>query len=143
MLKDGKGFNMETIKFQCNWNKKLGCDYFTTLRLNNPGKYAAGNRHKVMLHEKGVWRDYGIAEVVSVRVLRMHQLNEYICGLDTGYPVDETRNILYRMYKDKVKDINLADFALVLYRKEKMKPVQDKLFNQEAMPVSNKETSMS
>ena len=110
---------MDTIKFQYNWNKKLGCDYFITLELANPAKYATGNQHKVMLWEKGVWRDYGIAEVVAVRTLRIHQLNEFICGLDFGYTVDETKDMIYKMYKDMVKDVNQADFALVLYRKVK------------------------
>lgn len=134
---------MDSFKFSYNWNKKLGCDYFTTLRLNNPAKYAVGNQHKLLLYEKGVWRDYGIVEVVAVRVIRIHQLNEFICGLDTGYGVDETKDILYKMYKDKVKDINQADFALVLLRKVKTKPSQDKLFGHEALPVSNTEFSMS
>ena len=120
------------IKFQTNWNKKLGCDYFTTLRLANPAKYKPGNQHKVMLLEKGTWRDYGLAEVTGVRILRIHQLNEFICGLDTGYTVDETKNILYTMYKDKVADVNKADFNLVLYRKLKIQPAQSAILGQQA-----------
>jgi hypothetical protein len=116
------------IKFQTNWNKKLGCDYFTTLRLANPAKYQPGAQHKVLLLEKGIWRDYGFAEVVSIRNLRIHQLNEFICGLDTGYGVDETKNILYTMYKDKVTDVNKAEFNLVLYRKIKTQPVQSSMY---------------
>jgi hypothetical protein len=118
---------MKTTKFTCNWNKKLGCDFFTTLRLHNPEKYLPGNKHKILLQENGVWRDYGMAEVVSVRILRLHQFNEFICGLDSGCTVDETKNILYNLYKERLKDFNKAEFDLVLYRKEKMQNMQRKL----------------
>lgn len=111
---------METTKFQYNWNKKLGCDCFTTLRLTNPEKYRVGSRHKIMLYERGTWRDYGFATVQDRRVLRINQLNTFICLIDTGYGVDETKDILYKMYKDKVKDINQADFDFVVFKKEKV-----------------------
>lgn len=124
---------MESIKFSFNWNKKLGCDYFTTLRLRNDKKYHPGAKHKILLQEKGVWRDYGMAEVVAVRIVRIHQLNEFICGLDTGYSVDETKDILYKMYKEKVPDINQAEFNLVLYRKLKTQHAQAAIFDHLSM----------
>jgi hypothetical protein len=119
---------MKTIKFSCNWNKKLNCDYFTTIRLHNPEKYKPENCHNILLLENGVWRDYGLAEIVSVRILRLHQLNEFICGLDTGYTVYDTKQILHRMYKDRIKDINQAEFSFVLYRKVKRQPRQASIF---------------
>ncbi len=118
----------KTIRFQDNWNKKLCCNYFTTLRLHNPVKYKAGNQHKLLLQEAGIWRDYGMVEVVSVRVVRMHQLNEFICGLDFGASIDDSKDILFKMYREKVPDINKAEFALVLYKKLKSQPSQNSIF---------------
>lgn len=115
-------------KFSTNWNKKLNCDFFTTLRLRNDKKYQVGSVHKIMLKENGVFRDYGKATVVALRILRLHQLNEFICGLDTGYSVDETKNILHTMYKEKVPDVNHAEFNLVLFKKEKSQPAQKSMF---------------
>lgn len=133
-----KAFIMEqVIKFQTNSNKKLGCDYFTTLRLANPAKYKTGNVHKVLLMEKGIWRDYGTAEITCVRILRIHQLNEFICGLDTGYGIDETKNILYAMYKERVEDLNKAEFNLVLYRKIKTQPAQTAMFGLQSTTNGN------
>ena len=102
--------------------------FFTTLRLRNNNKYKVGNRHKIILNEKGVLRDHGIGEIIAIRVLRLHQLNEFICGLDTGYTIDETKQILYKMYTDRVSDVNQAEFNLVLYKKEKAQNAQNKLF---------------
>ena len=119
---------MDTTKFSTNWNKKLNCDYFTTLRLKNPEKYKVGARHKIKLQERGVLRDYGIAEIIDVKNIRLHQLNTFICGLDTGYSVDETKQLLHTMYKNIVEDVNKADFNLVLYRKEKNGDAQQSIF---------------
>ena len=119
---------MQTTKFTTNWNKKLNCDYFTTLRLRNPEKYKIGARHKIKLLERGILRDYGTAEIIDVKNIRLHQLNTFICGLDTGYSVDETKQLLHTMYKNIVDDVNKSEFNLVLYKKEKAQGAQNKLF---------------
>ena len=120
--------DLKSIKFTYNWNNKLKCNYFTTMRLANPEKYKVGNQHKILFLENGVYRDYGIGEIVAIRNLRLHQLNIFICGLDTGYSVDQTKQIIYKMYKNRIADINHADFNLVLYRKIKKQPSQKTLF---------------
>ena len=103
---------MDTISFSYNWNNKLQCKFFTTIRALNPFKYHVGVKHEVVL--KGDW--LGIAEVVSVKAIYGRDINEYISGLDTGYSVDETLKILSRMYKC---DASTKQFSFVLYRFEK------------------------
>ncbi|CAN5309300.1 hypothetical protein BH09BAC1_BH09BAC1_14290 [soil metagenome] len=49
--------DMETIAFNQNWNNKLDCNCFTTLRIRNDRKYRAGSEHAVEL--KG--QPYGTA----------------------------------------------------------------------------------
>lgn len=36
-----------TINFSTNWNGKLGCQAFTTIRLYNPGKYVEGRVYRI------------------------------------------------------------------------------------------------
>ncbi len=85
---------METLSFSYNWNKKLECDFFTTLRLFNPVKYGIGN--KLIIELKAEQKK--IAEVVGHKKVMLDDINEFIAGLDTGYSVIETKNILRRMY---------------------------------------------
>ena len=119
---------MDITKFSVNYNKKINCDYFTTLRLANPYKYKVGVKHKIKLHERGVIRDYGTAEIIEVKTIRMHQLNTYICGLDMASTVDEAKTIIYTRYKNLVADVNLENFYLVLYKRVKPGDPQKSMF---------------
>jgi uncharacterized protein YqfB (UPF0267 family) len=85
------------LRFGYNWNNKLSGRYFTTLRLWNETRYQPGEAFTVWLNETYL----GEAELVSIRKIFPDRLNEFICGLDTGYSVPETRKILERMYKGK------------------------------------------
>ena len=104
------------IRFSYNWNNKLNCKSFTTLRRYNPKKYAVGMIHQVMLKTRDGWvTDYNNAVIVDTRGLSLGQIsgNEFICRLDTGYSAEETVKMLMKMYKG----INLETmFSLVLYR---------------------------
>lgn len=85
---------MKDIAFSTNWNAKLDCNYFTTLRLH--GGYSLGYKLRVLLKGKPL----KTVEVVGKKALRMGQMNEFICGLDTGYGIEETKSILIKMYPD-------------------------------------------
>lgn len=107
---------MKTLNFNHNWNGKLNCDYFTTIRLYNEDKYKVGERFECYL--KGQFK--GVVEVVSVKVIYLHQINNWIAWLDTGYDVHTTQNILREMYKNK-SFINWKSQQLsyVMLKKEK------------------------
>lgn len=88
-----------TIRFSYNWNNKLGCKAFTTLRLNN-GKYEAEKVYDIYLDEKGKDPKYlGKARCVRTKVFVLEQVNDFIAYLDTGYNAQECWNIIRRMYK--------------------------------------------
>jgi hypothetical protein len=100
---------MEILSFSTNWNNKLECECFTTLRLRNDGKYKVGAEHAIELKGK----PYGRAKVASVKHLKLHEINEWVARLDTGYSATECREILTKMYSGK--DWNTTQLALVLY----------------------------
>ena len=100
---------MDRISFSYNWNNKLHCNFFTTIRALNPGKYHSGVQHEVFLKDDSL----GIAEVVSVKAIYGRDINEYIAGIDTGYTVEETLKILSLMYKC---DASTKQFSFVLYK---------------------------
>lgn len=111
---------MKKLNFSYNWNNKLHCKYFTTLRLRQ-GKYQVGDQYEIMLKDKFM----GIGEIMAIKHLYINDINEYIAGLDTGYPVEDTIKIIRTMYK-KV-DLSVQQLSLILIRKIKMKETQGEL----------------
>lgn len=82
------------IEFSTNWNNKLQCKYFNTLRLS--GRYEINQVYSVYLGSKMI----GTAKCVSkIRHEKVADLPENICMLDTGYGKTETIRILKNMYK--------------------------------------------
>jgi len=106
------------LEFTTNWNNKLNCQCFTTIRLHNPIKYCIGNRFNVLL--KGQHKGY--ARLIAVTPIYLNQINEYIARLDTGYSADECRKIIQTMYKNQ-KHINFDTrqlaFCLLKYEEKK------------------------
>lgn len=105
------------VKFSYNWNNKLNCNSFTTIRRYNPDKYCTGKVHQVMMKTRGRWNtDFGKAEIIDVKCLTLRQIasNEYVCRLDTGYSAKKTEDILKKMHKGINKD---SLFSFVLYSK--------------------------
>ncbi|OHB72386.1 MAG: hypothetical protein A2W17_04495 [Planctomycetes bacterium RBG_16_41_13] len=83
---------MQTINFSYNGNNKLNCKYFTTLRLSSRlsiGEIVWVTVNNVFLKE---------CKVVQIKSFLMEQLDLQTCGLDTGYSVEDTKNILKKTY---------------------------------------------
>ncbi len=105
------------VRFSYNWNSKLNCNSFTTIRRYNPDKYCPGKIHQVILKTRDrLNTDFGKAEIIDVKCLTLDQIskNEYISRIDTGYSAYETAGILRKMYKG-INGKSL--FSFVLYSK--------------------------
>ena|SRR3990167_6083364 len=85
---------METLNFSYNWNKKLDCNFFTTLRLSN--RFQVGEIVEVRLKKER----RNNSQIVSKKCFYIEQLDEFTAALDTGYNRADTIDILRRMYKD-------------------------------------------
>lgn len=101
---------IQTLEFSHNWNHKLQCDYFTTLRISD--RFSLGETVEVHHANMEPFR----ATVVDKRSLTKLQLNDWICCLDTGYPTAETIGILNRMYPNST---DRTPFFWYLLKKEK------------------------
>jgi len=117
---------METIKFSTNWNKKLETDTFTTIRLENPHKYKLGEVYNIIQQEKGVNRDRGQGKIIELCSIKLHQLKEINCYLDTGYSMDATKDIIYKMHPGK--DWNQQKLYYMLIQKVKQETKTGNLF---------------
>ena len=83
---------MNRLDFSTNWNNKLDCNYYTTLRLS--GRFEVGKTYEVW--HKGQFLHH--ARIMGKKKLSLDTITEWIAYLDTGYPREECCNILRRMY---------------------------------------------
>ncbi|MCF8359246.1 MAG: hypothetical protein K9H26_10835 [Prolixibacteraceae bacterium] len=118
---------MNRINFSYNWNKKLDCNVFSTIRLWNPAKYYEGAEVDIWENSRKPALFRGRGRLLIVSKFKLHQLKPAAAWLDTGYSLEETRNILRKMYFGKVPDVEKQDFAYIIIEKIKEKPQQQKL----------------
>lgn len=110
---------MTDLIFSYNWNNKLYCKAFTTIRIKNEKKHAIGTEYKIKLHPKGVagTEELGIATIKDVKYFKIEKLNDFMSYIDTGYNKEECEKIMRRMYP-KI-DFEKADFSFILLKYNK------------------------
>jgi hypothetical protein len=108
----------ENLSFGTNWNNKLNCNAFTTLRLRNDRKYHVGARVNVWLNS--IFKGRGT--IVAVSCFTIDKINESIARVDTGYSAEECRNIIQEMYKNFNPRIDwktqVMSFSVIAYDKK-------------------------
>lgn len=97
------------ITFGYNWNGKLDCDHYTTIRLHNPKKYKVGDTKEVWLGSGTQWRQIDNVEILLVKTFHLEQLNDWMAYLDTGYSRAHALKIFRNMYKQQNPEM---DFIL-------------------------------
>lgn len=105
--------DLAKLEFSTNWNKKLDCNSYTTLRLANPARYYCGRQFSVYLDGKYIHK----AEVTDVKTLTISQINEWIARLDTGYSRQDCMTLIQKMYSRQPIDWEVQPLNLVLLRK--------------------------
>jgi hypothetical protein len=86
---------MDTIPFSTNWNNKLFCNYFTTIRPKSH-KYIVGNKYSIVSPVKTNPRFE--ATIVKILEFSFDNLNDILLVLDTGYLPNEAKEIIKKMY---------------------------------------------
>jgi hypothetical protein len=99
---------LHIIRFSYNWNKKLDCKAFTTIRISNPHKYIEGQEYWIELKKNIISK----AVIKSVIHLKLDTINDFIAYLDTGYNAAECIKIISRMYP-KI-DFNTQSISVIL-----------------------------
>lgn len=93
------------LKFSTNWNNKLDCKYFTTLRLSP--KWI--DQKVLIVSFKNKAR---VAKIIDAKKIKLSQLNDWLCYLDTGYSKENTIKILGSMYSFNTQ---IDDKTIYLY----------------------------
>ena len=101
------------ISFSYNWNNKLDCNAFTTIRLFQPDKHKVDMPVSCIL--KGAKKCDG--SIKKVKVFLLAEMTDYMAWLDTGYDKEKTIKIIKRMYSSV--DFNTKQLAFILIVKDK------------------------
>lgn len=111
---------MEKLTFSHNWNNKLDCKAFTTLRLRNDRKYHKGQELEIIEKRFSAGEfSRGTFIIAEIKHLKIYQINEFIARLDTGFNREECITLIQTMYKKSAINWNEQDLSLILLIKAK------------------------
>ena len=99
---------MKQIKFLKNWNKKLDCDYFTTIRLYD--NLSVQEEVEILL----TGQVYRTGIVLKKSYFTIQNLPEMTAYLDAGLSKEELTKWMKQMYKNKVEDWCNQQFVIYL-----------------------------
>jgi uncharacterized protein YqfB (UPF0267 family) len=116
------GTPKRAIHFSYNWNRKLGCIAFTTIRIYQPEKYVVGEEYEI--YEKKTFAGY--ATIKEVKTFYLNQINEFMAMLDTGYPVKECKEVIKSMYPKANFETTLLSMILLVKRKNERSKMKTK-----------------
>lgn len=113
---------MKTLKFSQNWNNKLDCDYFTTIRLYNKEKYdyyfdIFKNKEEIaiLLNNK----EKCIARIVDIEVRLMRDISDFSVMVDVGADRHTFEMLMSSMYSKKPEwNSNFTRLIILCIRKE-------------------------
>lgn len=91
---------MNLLKFSTNWNNKLNCTCFSTIRKKSD-KYKVGESFKIMVRNDAfgeilqdglMYCDFGNATILTVSEFCLVDLNNSTSYLDSGYSAAELKD---------------------------------------------------
>lgn len=106
---------LETIKFSNNWNQKLWCHYFTTIRIT--GKYEVGQQVNIELNEKHLYT----AKIIDKKEFLLEKMNDWMALMDMALPAEKGVQMLKTMYKKY--NVNLDKKPFFYYLIERLEKI--------------------
>lgn len=98
---------MKKLRFMKNWNKKLDCEYFTTIRKKS-SYYKSGQDYQVLLNGK----ELGIANCFTCEDIDLSKISTIDLALDTGMGGADSHALFKKMYGNEVYKIPFVRLLL-------------------------------
>lgn len=102
---------MENIVFSQNWNNKLLCGAFTTVRMENPDRYRWGGEYTVVMGR----HQLGSAKIVMLKTLYYKDLTEGMSMVDTGRPLPYLLKLLDSFYPSANWSVDRLNWMVLEY----------------------------
>lgn len=125
--------NNPVINFSHNWNGKLYCKWFTTLRPHNPHAYIVGQRYDIRLEG----RDIGPGTIRDIKLVTLAQITPYMAALDAGMGLAEFKALIYNWYKNRGYNWQTQefDFMLIQQTEKYILPMPEELYGRFGEPI--------
>lgn len=109
---------MKELRFSYNWNKKLDCKSFSTVRIANLTKYVLLDEYEVVLTTKGTSPDIskGIAILQHISYFNLYKVSPAISYLDANLSVFEFQKLVLKMYSKSNVDFRTAKLAFMVFQ---------------------------
>jgi hypothetical protein len=106
----------QIIPFNKNWNKKLDCNSFSTIRLENNSKYKVGNEYVIILSigSKVPPKNLGPAKLISISSFLLENLNDSMSYLDTNLPKEDCIQMIKTMYSKSNIDFSRKKLSFMV-----------------------------
>ena len=111
----------ERLEFEENFNGKLNCRCFTTIRLHHPVRNAIGAVKQIYL--KGIWK--GNAKILQASTITLDRINLPMAKLDSGLMPEECRRLIRNLYRNRPGinwEVQQLDYLLLEYINESKEP---------------------
>jgi hypothetical protein len=88
---------MNKISFSKNWNNKLSCDVFTTIRQDLP--YLRVNELFIIDDKSNTVKAFK-ATIIKKVLCEIGKIPDYTAYLDTAHDSEYVKKLLFKLYKD-------------------------------------------
>jgi len=108
------------ISFSHNWNNKLSCDVFTTVRIENKGKYKPNQLYDIVLSSNSQKEpvSQGKARIMLIQPFLLDNVSEGIALIDTGLNKLKFIELVRTMYKNTGIDFTSKRMSLIFLKYE-------------------------
>lgn len=100
-----------TTRFSKNWNNKLDCEFFTTVRYWS-NQYRQGDLHDIELNGQYV----KTCKVLGLITCKLEEIGPLVTYPDAGLSPEDFREMMRKMYQNKPTPPDEADFVVVLFK---------------------------
>lgn len=90
---------MKKLSFSKNWNNKLGCQAFTTIRRS----FKSAEKEVLEIILNGEFVCYGRIE--SIEWISIDEITDRIAFVDTGFDAEKTKKLLSELYKGDLENV--------------------------------------
>lgn len=108
--------SIKTLHFSYNWNNKLGCKSFSTVRVSNPKKYQLIELYEITLAGKKdePVKSLGIARLQAITNFYLHQVTAGMSFLDANLSRIDFMQLVEKMYKNKNIDFKRKQMSFLV-----------------------------
>ena len=109
---------LKELNFSHNWNNKLDCNSFSTVRIRNDNKYQLLDLFRVFLKREVYPQnvDFAIARLQSITHFYLHKVTPGITFIDANLPVIDFIQLITKMYKNKGINFHKQQMSFLVFQ---------------------------